>query len=76
MEPHELQFMQRFLVPVGGIVLNGGDDVPVGFLECNGAAVSRSVYRALFAIIGTGFGSGDGSTTFNVPNLGHIERES
>ena len=43
--------------------------LPTGFLECAGAAVSRSTYSALFAIIGTTYGAGDGSSTFNVPNL-------
>jgi microcystin-dependent protein len=42
---------------------------PSGFLECDGTAVSRSTYAALFAVIGTTYGIGDGSTTFNVPNL-------
>jgi microcystin-dependent protein len=41
---------------------------PTGWLLCAGAAVSRSTYSALFAVIGTTFGVGDGSTTFNVPN--------
>jgi len=43
--------------------------VPEGFLDCDGSAVSRTTYSALFAIIGTTYGSGDGSTTFNVPDL-------
>ena len=43
--------------------------LPSGFLECNGAAVSRSTYSALFAIVGTTYGAGDGSSTFNLPNL-------
>jgi len=42
---------------------------PSGFLECDGAAGSRTTYAALFAVIGTTYGVGDGSTTFNVPNL-------
>jgi microcystin-dependent protein len=42
---------------------------PSGFLECDGTAASRSTYAALFAVIGTTYGVGDGSTTFNVPNL-------
>ena len=44
--------------------------LPTGFLECAGAAVSRSTYSALFAIVGTTYGAGDGSSTFLVPNLG------
>ena len=43
--------------------------LPSGFLECDGTAVSRSTYSALFAIIGTTYGAGDGSTTFNTPDL-------
>ena len=43
--------------------------LPTGFLECAGAAVSRSTYSALFAIVGTTYGAGDGSSTFNTPNL-------
>ena len=43
--------------------------LPTGFLECDGAAVSRSTYSALFAIVGTTYGAGDGSSTFTLPNL-------
>ena len=43
--------------------------IPTGYLNCDGAAVSRSTYSALFTLIGTTYGSGDGSSTFNVPNL-------
>ena len=42
---------------------------PAGYLECNGAEVSRTIYSALFAEIGTTHGAGDGSTTFNLPDL-------
>ncbi len=55
--------------PVGAILPFGGSNPPSGYLLCDGQAVSRSYYAELFAIIGTSFGSGDGSTTFNVPNL-------
>lgn len=55
-------------VPTGGMVPYGGGTVPVGFLECDGAAVSRTTYKSLFDVIGTTYGAGDGSTTFNVPN--------
>ena len=44
-------------------------DKPTGYLGCDGSAVSRSTYSALFALIGTTHGSGDGSSTFNVPNF-------
>jgi len=43
--------------------------VPTGFLECDGAAVSRSTYSTLFGVISTTYGTGDGSSTFNLPNL-------
>ena len=56
-------------IPTATIVPWSDSSVPSGFLECNGAAVSRTTYAALFAIIGTTYGSGDGSTTFNVPDL-------
>lgn len=55
--------------PIGAILPFGGSTVPNGFLLCNGAAVSRTTYAALFAVIGTAFGAGDGSTTFNIPDL-------
>ena len=56
-------------IPTATIVPWSSSSVPSGFLECDGSAVSRSTYSALFAIIGTTYGSGDGASTFNVPNL-------
>jgi microcystin-dependent protein len=53
----------------GTILPWSASSLPSGFLECAGAAVSRSTYSALFAIIGTTYGVGDGSSTFNLPNL-------
>lgn len=53
----------------GTISLWVGDTAPANWLLCNGAAVSRTTYASLFAAIGTKYGAGDGSTTFNVPNL-------
>ena len=44
-------------------------DIPTGYLGCDGAAVSRSTYSALFALVGTTHGAGDGSSTFNLPNF-------
>ena len=55
--------------PTGMIAFIHDTDVPDGWLLCNGAAVSRTEYAALFAKIGVKYGSGDGSTTFNLPNL-------
>ena len=56
-------------VPTGGMVMWGTASAPTGYLLCNGSAVSRSTYSALFAVVGTAFGSGDGSTTFNLPDF-------
>jgi microcystin-dependent protein len=56
-------------IPTATIIPWTTASVPTGFLECNGAAVSRSTYSALFAIVGTTYGGGDGSSTFNVPDL-------
>jgi len=55
--------------PVGVITAYAGSTAPTGYLICNGAAVSRTTYAALYAIIGTTYGTGDGSTTFNLPDL-------
>ncbi len=55
--------------PPGVITAFAGSTAPTGYLLCNGATVSRTTYAALFAIIGTTYGSGDGSTTFAVPDL-------
>ena len=57
------------IVPSGTIVGYGAASAPTGWLLCNDAAVSRSTYARLFAVIGTGYGAGDGSSTFNVPDL-------
>ncbi len=57
------------VLPSGTILPYGGSTIPSGFLECDGSAVSRSTYADLFAAIGTTWGAGDGSTTFNLPDL-------
>jgi microcystin-dependent protein len=57
------------LVPTGTVIDFASVTPPAGWLLCNGQAVSRSTYAALFAVIETTFGAGDGSTTFNVPDL-------
>ena len=56
-------------VPTGSVHLMATTTVPSEYLKCNGAAVSRSTFSELFAIIGTTWGAGDGSSTFNVPDL-------
>ena len=55
-------------VPTGGLIMWSTASAPSGFLLCDGSAVSRTTYAALFAVVGSTFGSGDGSTTFNLPN--------
>lgn len=55
-------------VPSGMLGMWPTASAPTGYLLCNGSAVSRSTYAALFAVVGTTFGSGDGSTTFNLPD--------
>jgi len=57
------------VLPAGAIVPFGGAAAPAGWLLCDGAAVSRTTYAALFAAVGTTFGVGDGSTTFTLPDL-------
>lgn len=56
-------------VPIGAIQSYAGASAPSGWLICDGSAVSRTTYSELFEAIGTRYGSGDGSTTFNVPDL-------
>lgn len=55
-------------VPVGTIIPFAGNSVPQGYLLCDGSAISRTTYASLFAVIGTIYGAGDGSTTFNLPD--------
>jgi len=56
-------------VPSGSVMWFAANAAPTGFLKANGAAISRTTYADLFAAIGTTFGVGDGSTTFNLPDL-------
>ncbi len=53
----------------GSVVMFAASSAPAGWLLCDGSAVSRTIYATLFAAIGTAYGVGDGSTTFNVPNF-------
>lgn len=58
-----------FLAGVTGMFFQyGGSSAPTGYLLCDGSAVSRATYAALFTVIGTSYGAGDGSTTFNLPD--------
>ena len=61
--------LSTYLPPSGLIQMFGGSTAPSGYLICDGTAYSRTTYSTLYAIIGNSFGSGDGSTTFNVPDL-------
>lgn len=56
-------------LPAGSVTTYAGSTPPNGWLLCNGQAVSRTAYAALYTAIGTTYGAGDGSTTFNVPDL-------
>ena len=55
-------------VPTGGIIEYGAASAPTGFLLCDGSLVSRATFAALFAVISTTYGAGDGMTTFAVPD--------
>jgi len=57
------------VIPAGTIMAYGGASAPTGFVLCDNSAISRTTYAKLFGSIGTAFGVGDGSTTFNVPDL-------
>jgi microcystin-dependent protein len=57
------------LVPTGSVLDFAGSTAPTGFLLCQGQTVSRTTYPALYAVIGTTWGAGDGSTTFGLPDL-------
>lgn len=54
---------------VGEVIMYAGADLPSGYLRCDGAAVSRTAYSRLFAVIGTTYGAGNGSSTFNLPDF-------
>ena len=56
-------------MPPGTIIAYAGDSAPDGFVDGSGAAVSRKTYERIFNVFGTKYGAGDGSTTFNLPNL-------
>lgn len=56
-------------IPAGSIMPYAGSTVPADWLPCDGSAVSRADYAELFTAIGTTYGAGDGSTTFNLPDL-------
>jgi len=57
------------LMPSGSVIIYGGTSAPTGWLLCDGSAISRSTYAALFSAIATAYGVGDGSSTFNIPDI-------
>lgn len=57
------------VIPVGSIITWITSTPPTGYIECNGDPISRTTYAALFAVLGTDYGVGDGSTTFNLPDF-------
>ncbi len=57
------------LIPAGTVIAYMGVAEPPGWLKCDGRAVSRTTYAALFAVVGTAYGAGNGSTTFNLPDM-------
>jgi microcystin-dependent protein len=57
------------LMPIASLMPYAGSSAPTGYLLCDGAAISRTTYSDLFGIVGTTYGVGDGSTTFNIPDL-------
>jgi microcystin-dependent protein len=65
----KLQEGSNDLIPAGSIIMYGAASAPGGWYLCEGGAISRSTYAALFSAIGTTYGVGDGSTTFNVPDF-------
>lgn len=64
-----IESLGTIYAPTGSVVAMATRVVPIGYLECNGNTVSRTTYSKLFSVIGTTFGIGDGSTTFNLPDL-------
>lgn len=61
--------LEASLGAAGMLSMTAASTAPTGWLLCDGSAVSRTTYAALFAAIGTSYGTGDGSTTFNLPDL-------
>lgn len=67
--PTDINSLKESKNKVGFVELYAGSVAPTGWLLCDGSAVSRTTYSVLFALIGTMYGAGDGTTTFNLPNL-------
>ncbi|WP_350348010.1 tail fiber protein [Agromyces sp. G08B096] len=65
----DLDAAEARTVPTGAVEAFAGSAAPAGWLLCDGAAVSRTTYADLYALIGSTYGAGNGSSTFNLPNL-------
>jgi microcystin-dependent protein len=65
----KIKYIYNNMIPCGIVQAYAGNTVPDGWLLCNGSAVSRTDYAELYSVIGDTYGAGDGSTTFNLPNL-------
>lgn len=63
------QYMLEHSLPTGLILYLAVEDIPDGYLLCDGSTVSRSIYSNLYAVLGTKYGAGDGTTTFSIPDL-------
>jgi len=63
------KFAGGLSIPVGAVFYFAANSAPTGYLTCDGSAISRTTYADLFAVVSTTFGAGDGSTTFNLPDL-------
>lgn len=65
----KIQYIYNNMIPTGIVQAFAGSTTPQGWLLCDGSAISRTDYADLYAVIGDTYGAGDGSTTFNLPNL-------
>lgn len=65
----QLQSLYNYFLPPGSIIAFAGSSIPAGWKDCDGSAISRTTYANLFAVIGTTWGAGNGSTTFNIPDF-------
>lgn len=63
------QYMLTNSLPTGLILYLAVENIPTGYLLCDGSTVSRSIYSNLYAVLGTKYGAGDGTTTFSIPDL-------
>jgi microcystin-dependent protein len=68
---NEIKEKVNINTPIGAVSIFAGTVAPEGWLLCDGSEISRSTYSNLFNVIGTAYGAGDGSTTFNLPDMRH-----